>query len=194
MTIDRPIIRQAQIKDTSDLAFFMNQARYLHRHLDWRSSLEWLGDPLFWILEQDGRIHGTFACPADPPLVAWVRLFASSAHITPDMAWEQLFAAALSQTSQNPNITLAAISLHDWFERLLVRHGWSVHQHIVTLSWNGIFPPSPRLIPGATIRPILPEDLPEITKVDNLAFESLWQLSLEALTQAYEQSASATLV
>lgn len=194
MTIDRPIIRQVQIKDTSDIAFFLNQARYLHRHLDWRSSLEWLGDPFFWILEQDGRIHATFACPADPPLVSWVRLFASSAHISPDMAWEQLFETALAQTSQKPGITLAAISLHDWFERLLVRQGWTIHQHIVTLSWNGEFPPLPRMLPGATIRPILPEDLPEITELDNQAFEPLWQLSYEALQQAYEQSAFATLV
>jgi ribosomal protein S18 acetylase RimI-like enzyme len=194
MTADEPTIRQAQIKDTSDLAFFLNQARYLHRHLDWRSSLEWLGDPFFWVLEQDGRIHATFACPVDPPQVSWVRLFASSSHINPDVAWKQLFEYALKQTSQKPGIRLAAISLHDWFERLLVRQGWNVHQHIVTLSWNGELPPSPRLLPGAIIRPILPEDLSEVTKVDNLAFEPLWQLSLETLQQAYEQSAIATLV
>lgn len=192
--IDKPTIRSAQRKDSSDLAFFLNQARYVHRHLDWRSSLEWLGDPYFWILEQDERIHGTFACPADPPRIAWVRLFASSAYISPDRAWELLYETALKRTRQDADITLAAISLHDWFERLLIRHGWYVHQHIVTLSWNGIIPQAPPLHPGAVIRPILPEDLPAVANVDNSAFEPLWQLSLIALRQAYEQSAFATLI
>lgn len=187
-------IRQAQAKDTSDLAFFLNQARYVHRHLDWRSSLEWLGEPDFWILERDGDMQAVFACPPDPPLVAWVRLFASSAHINPDAAWERLFEHALQNLRRKLPATLAAISLHDWFERLLVRQGWSIHQQIVTLSWNGDLPAIPNQLSNAILRPIVPEDIPEVTRIDNLAFEPLWQLSDLALKQAYEQSAFATLM
>ncbi len=187
-------IRQAQSNDTSDLAFFLNQARYVHRHLDWRSTLEWLGEPEFWILERDGMIQAVFACPPDPPAVAWVRLFASGAHINPDTAWEHLLNHAVQQPTLKPPITLAAISLHDWFERLLLRHGWQIHQQIVTLSWNGELPPGQNLLPDAVIRPILPEDIPAITRIDNLAFEPLWQLSELGLNQAFELSAFATLM
>ena len=187
-------IRQAQTKDTSDLAFFLNQARYVHRHLDWRSTLEWLGEAEFWMLERDGMTQAAFACPPDPLAVAWVRLFASGAHINPDTAWEHLLNHAVQQPGLKPPVTLAAISLHDWFERLLLRHGWQVHQHIVTLSWNGALPPNVKLLPDAVIRPILPEDIPSVTRIDNLAFEPLWQLSELSLKQAFEQSAFATLM
>lgn len=191
---DSALVRKAQTNDTSDLAFFLNQARYVHRHLDWRPPLEWLGEDAFWILEEDQRIQGVLACPPDPPGICWLRLFASSAHISPDEALERLFARALEFARQTPGTTLAAISLHDWFERLLLRHDWRQHQQIVTLIWNGHFAAQPQLPAGAVIRPILPEDLAEVTRLDNQAFEPLWRLSQTALTQAYEQSAFATLM
>ncbi len=187
-------IRKAKSEDISDLAFLLNQAPYVHRHLDWRPPLDWVGEDFFWILEQDQRMQGAFACPTDPPEVAWVRLFASGPRIQPDDAWDCLFEHALNQVQIRSKITLAAISLQNWFEHLLVRHGWVHHQHIVTLSWSGDFSVPIPLPAHALIRPILPEDLPEVTQVDNLAFEPLWQLSRTALAQAYEQSAIATLM
>ncbi len=187
-------IRDAEKKDISELAFLLNQAPYVHRHLDWRPPLEWIGEEYFWILEQGGQIQGAFACPTDPPEVAWVRLFASGSRIQPDDAWDQLFDHALKQFHPNSKITLAAISLQSWFEHLLVRHGWKLHQRIVTLSWAGDFSEPVALPDGALIRPILSEDLDEVTRLDNLAFEPLWQLSRTALGQAYEQSAFATLM
>jgi ribosomal protein S18 acetylase RimI-like enzyme len=188
------LIRKAQTSDTSDLAFFLNQVHYIHRHLDWRSSLDWLGEDFFWVLEQDERIQGVLACPDDPPGIAWIRLFASGLQITPDQAWDRLFFTALEQVRKKPGYTLAAISLNDWFYRLLQRQGWSEHQYIVTLEWKGKFPVAAQLPEGAFIRPILPEDLPEVARVDHQAFHPLWQLSLTALTQAYEQCAFSTLV
>lgn len=192
--IQNSFIRKAQRRDTSDVAFFLNQARYVHRHLDWRPSLDWLGEDFFWIMEQDQRIQAILACPDDPPGIAWLRLFASSQYVSPDEAWNSLFEHALEQVRRKPGFTLAAIALHDWFYRLLLRQGWSEHQNIVTLNWDGDFSPAPQLPDGAQIRPILPEDLPAVVQVDNQAFEPLWRLSLTALTQAYEQSAFSTLV
>lgn len=187
-------IRVARPNDISLLAFFMNQAPYVCRHLDWRPTLDWLGEDYFWILEQDRQIQGVFACPTDPPGVAWVRLFASGTQITPHDAWKLLFAHALERLKQETQIQLAAISLHNWFEHLLIQQDWLLHQKIVTLSWDGDFTAPPPMLAGTIMRPMLPEDLPEVTRVDNLAFESLWQLSDQSLKQAYEQSAFATLV
>ncbi|HWQ05052.1 MAG TPA: GNAT family N-acetyltransferase [Longilinea sp.] len=192
--MESSIIRNAQKNDTSDLAFFLNQARYVHRHLDWRPVLDWLGEDSFWILEQDHQIQAAFACPDDPPGIAWVRLFACSSQISPDDAWTRMFLAELDRSNPNLKRILAAISLHDWFMRLLQRHGWIEYQQIVTLVWDGAFPEEAHLPDGAVIRSILPEDLPEITRIDNLAFEPLWRLSLSALNNAYEQSAFATLM
>lgn len=191
---DQFLIRKAQTGDTSDVAFFLNQARYLHRHLDWRPSLDWLGADFFWILEQERRIQGVLACPDDPPGIAWLRLFASSHYVSPDEAWNCLFENALGQIRQIPGMTLAAIALHEWFHHLLLRQGWTEYQNIVTLNWSGDFPSAAQLPDGALIRPILPEDLPDVARVDNQAFEPLWQLSLAALTLAYEQSAFSTLM
>ena len=46
------LVRPADAKDhqqLSNLIFFESR---LHRHLDWRSPLEWLGAPFYWALEE----------------------------------------------------------------------------------------------------------------------------------------------
>jgi hypothetical protein len=39
----QPVLRPAEKKDFAALLNFTKSLNYLHRHLDWRDSLEWLG-------------------------------------------------------------------------------------------------------------------------------------------------------
>ncbi len=90
-----PAFRIAQKTDFSALYSFINSLNYLHRHLDWRDSLEWLGREPFWIMEENRKMQGVFACPPEPADVAWVRLFATGVNLSPDQAWKNLFGRAL---------------------------------------------------------------------------------------------------
>jgi ribosomal-protein-alanine N-acetyltransferase len=71
----------------------------------------------------------------------------------------------------------------------MVKSGFKTRQKIVVLEWNGRLP-APRALPAAvTLRKMQPADLPAVAEVDALAFEPLWQNSLESLTSAYQQAA-----
>ncbi len=46
----RPV-KQEDYHQISNLTF--NESK-IHRHLDWRSPLEWIGSPCYWALEEHG--------------------------------------------------------------------------------------------------------------------------------------------
>ena len=49
---------------------------YVHRHLDWRSPLDWIGTPPYEGLEINNRLISILACAPDIPGVSWIRAFA----------------------------------------------------------------------------------------------------------------------
>ena len=61
------------------------------------------------------------------------------------------------------------------------------------LEWMDDGKRSPIHAPGVLIRMMTPADLATVTRVDAAAFPPLWQNSLDALRQAYTQSAIATV-
>ena len=59
------LVRPADIKDHQQLSNLIFFETRLHRHLDWRSPLEWLGAPFYWALEEGGQITAALACPTE---------------------------------------------------------------------------------------------------------------------------------
>ena len=72
-------VRQAAEQERQKIASLIHYEPYVHRHLDWRTPLDWLGSPYFWVVEREDRIVAALACPTDPETVAWIRLFACAA-------------------------------------------------------------------------------------------------------------------
>ncbi len=72
------IVEPAEFEDRHSLANLIHFGSYVHRHLDWRPPLDWLGQTPFLIARSEGEIVGALASPPDPPNVAWIRLFAAS--------------------------------------------------------------------------------------------------------------------
>ncbi len=70
-----PIIRPATTEDQNALSGLLNFHGAIHRHLDWKPTMDWLGKQPFWLMESDHHLLGALAIPPDPPHVAWVRLF-----------------------------------------------------------------------------------------------------------------------
>lgn len=193
LTDTQLLIRDAVEEDRQKLSTLLHFELRIHRHLDWRSPLDWLGVSPFLVAEDQGRIIGALACPVDPPGVSWLQLFAVSTSRPVEELWNPLWLKALSMLEQRDQLILAAIPMHDWLVTLLKQEGFTLAHQVVVLQW-GYDQPLERLegLP-VTIRPMQPGELEQIWRVDVASFQTLWQNSLPSLELAYHQSSIATV-
>jgi ribosomal protein S18 acetylase RimI-like enzyme len=187
-------VRPAVPQDQHQIANLMFFESHVHRHLDWRAPLEWLGSPFYWVAEENGRVLAALACPQDPERVAWVRLFAHARQLPLDDAWTVLWNAAQKDIEQQGGATVALIAMHQWLSDLLIKNGFSNTQNIIMLKWEGTDVPEQPLVDGVTIRTMQSGDLPVVAELDAAAFMPLWQNPLDALGKALPQATSATVV
>jgi len=186
-------VRPAEMHDRQRIANIMHFEQYVHRHLGWRSPIEWVGRQPFLLAEEEGEPRAVLACPPDPPGVAWIHLFAVSGWEHLETYWDMLWEEARRALSEHQPVVCAALPLQPWFKRLLVRGGFQVATQVVMLSWDQAVAPPPRALPGTRIRPMALDDLPAVHAVDAAAFELLWGHSLPMLESAYRQAAIATV-
>jgi ribosomal protein S18 acetylase RimI-like enzyme len=188
-----PRVRPATIEDRQQIATLMFFESHVHRHLDWYSPLDLLGSSSYWVVEESQKVMAVLACPRDPETVAWIRLFAHSTVLPLEKAWQPLWEQALNEFYQQGGGVLAAIALQNWFQAVLTESGFINRQNIIMLEWKDSFNGSYSPVPGLTVRPMTEADLPEVAKVDNAAFEPLWQNSISSLQTAFPQAAVATV-
>lgn len=184
-------VRPAVPQDQHQIANLMFFESHVHRHLDWRAPLEWLGFPCYWVVEETGRVMAVLACPQDPPGVAWVRLFAHARQLSLDDAWDALWRAAQKEIEKQGGATVALIAMHQWLSNLLSKDDFTHTQNIVMLEWKGTDIPEASFPAGVVVRSMQPDDLPEVAELDAVAFKPLWQNTLEALERALPQATSA---
>jgi len=186
--------RRAEPEDFSKLANLIHFEAYVHRHLDYRSPLDWIGQEQFLLLEEGNRLEAALACPPDPPNVAWVHLFAVSSHISPEYAWNTLWEAILPSIRSDRQIQhVAAIPLFSWFESLLKRHGFSRTQEIVLLNRELAKLPDEKPNPRIYIRPMTLDDLKAVHMIDEEAFSPVWVNSPNYIQIAFRQALVATV-
>jgi ribosomal protein S18 acetylase RimI-like enzyme len=187
-------IRPALLADQRQISRLIQNNTHLHRHLDWRSPVEWLGTPPFFLLEDQNSIRAVMGCPPDPPRIAWLRLFACAEAATLGEDWEALLAATRAYLASRGEHLLAAICLQDWLAERLRASGLDSHQSIVMLEAEHARPQPVVLPAGVSLRPMMYYDLPAVAQVDASAFELLWQNTLEALQLAFRQAILASVV
>ena len=194
MTLDTDArMRPAVLTDRQQVASLLNASTTVHRHLDWRYPLDWLGSAPFFVLEMRGQIVSALACPPDPPQVAWVRLFAAAKMVSIEESWQTLWEAAHFDLVRMGRFLAAAIVLQEWYHGLLIASGFSSRQSIVMLERGEQIPVEISLPAGFSIRVMRQSDLPAVADLDAAAFEPLWQNSLPALELAYSQAVLATV-
>jgi ribosomal-protein-alanine N-acetyltransferase len=187
--------RNASLSDRHKLANLIHFELHIHRHLDWRPPLDWLGHKPFLIAEEYGNPLAALACPPDPPAVAWIRLFAVNTRISQQAAWDLLWPEAQNQLMrQSRQISVAAIPLHAWFEDLLAANGFEEVNRVIMLAWHPpkIFQDDKSV--AFNIRPMNLDDLASVEEIDAAAFGSVWQNSQGSLEIAFRQAAVATVV
>jgi len=188
-------IRTATYKDHKELANLIHFEVYVHRHLDWKPPLDWVGCHPFLVAEKDDEIVASLACPPDLPSIAWIRMFAVSSEMKLENTWNALWNETLSLLKKENDIKwVAAIPIHAWFQTLLRESSFRLAQRVVMLSWERKNIPTGNIRIPAQIRPMTQDDLSNIQVIDAESFVPLWQYSTEALDLAFRQSVVATVV
>lgn len=188
-------VHPAENKDRHPLANLIHFGAYVHRHLDWRPPLDWIGQTPFLVAWQNGEIVGALACPPDPPNVAWIRLFAVAHGMPANDIWGELWPKAKSQLSiLTDQLKVAAIPLHSWFNTLLESSQFDSGHKVVVLSWKYQERPPALRSASSNLRPMLLDDIKDIESIDAVAFGGVWQNSQSCLEIAFRQSAIATVV
>lgn len=186
------LVRPANLDDhqkLSNLIFFETR---LHRHLDWRSPLDWLGAPFYWALDDGRQITAALACPVEVPGIAWMRLFVHSGAWSAENAWNLIWQTARDEIAQAGGARVAVIAMQPWLRQILGASGFKNIQQIVMLEWQ--YQPWAGGEPqGVHIRRMTEADLPAVTRTDAASFDPLWQNSLETLQKAFAQSLIATV-
>lgn len=186
------MVRTADFNDHQQLSNLIFFETHLHRHLDWRSPLEWLGSPFYWALQEGRHISAALACPTEVEGIAWVRLFVFSGRWSANNAWDLLWSAAREKIAGVGGATVAAIAIHAWFQQVLATSGFENRQNIVMLEWQ-YQPWAAREAELIHIRQMTDADLSQVVKTDNASFQPLWHNSLETLEHALAQSLFATV-
>jgi ribosomal protein S18 acetylase RimI-like enzyme len=187
--------RSATEDDRSRLANLLHFETYVHRHLDWRRPLDWLGHEPYLVLETEGRLCAALAAPSDLPGIAWVRLFAAATRTSPKEAWGVLWPQVLERLRHQTIEHVAAIPLHDWFRHILTHSGFENHHNVVVLDWRaGSDNEIDAETPAYEIRPMIEEDLQGVWEADQAAFPVLWRNSSDAVRRAFRQAGSAAVI
>jgi ribosomal protein S18 acetylase RimI-like enzyme len=180
-------LRPATRNDQAGIEALLGYKAYLHRHLDWRTPLDWLGHQPYWVIAQDSTIYAALACPPDPPGIVWIRFFSVLPSIQRKKAWKALFEKALESFETPPEI-IASVAVQDWYKQVLQDYGFVYHQSIVVLAWQERITPLAAPRADITLRRMQEEDLERVTAVDQSSFDPLWQNSLDGTQCAFRDS------
>ena len=186
------LVRTAAPSDHQQISNLIFFEPHLHRHLDWRSPLEWLGAPYYWALEEGRQITAALACPTEVEKIAWVRLFVYTGHWSPQGAWAMLWPTARETIRSAGGATVAAIAMQPWFQKVLIESGFENPQQIIMLEWHSETWNSGK-VDGIRIRRMVEADIPAVTETDNASFDPLWNNSFDTLQRAFSQALTATV-
>jgi ribosomal protein S18 acetylase RimI-like enzyme len=189
LAVEGYTIRQADWQDAIAIQRLINSTSLVHRYLDWRDPLQWLGPQPYLLLEKDHELLAALACPADPDNIAWVRLFACSWKIPLEQAWKFLVLSAIEQMAVMPSKPHCYIlALDEWIDLLMRHNQYPRHQYLVILQRPLSLPLPLQNSPHIKIREVTENDLPDVESIDAASFEDLWVYSLPTLQLAYQQS------
>jgi ribosomal protein S18 acetylase RimI-like enzyme len=186
------IVRSAEEKDHEKLENFLRYEYYVHQHLDWRPTLDWLGFHPFLIALDNEEIIACLAVPREIIGVAWIRLFACSSLYSMDEIWDILFKSILSYYDKTIDM-FAVLGIHHWFVSLLLRKSFSLFQNIIVFEWQQKTIPMIHSNHEIIIQRAEFKHIPEIAKIDSICFAPLWQLPADSMYRAYQQSGYPTI-
>ncbi|MEN8240844.1 MAG: GNAT family N-acetyltransferase [Chloroflexota bacterium] len=189
-------IRPVKPGDKNQLAHLIHFGTYVHRHLDWKPPLEWIGEEPFFVAESSNRVVSALACPPTPPEVAWVRMFVCSTRVSYNYAWDALWPQTIASLQGSQTKTVAAIPLQKWFRELLTEQGFHHNHNVVAMAWDST-PEKIASLPLALpvqLRRMTKRDIPAVSAIDAQSFTPLWRNGHDSIDLAFKQSINASVV
>jgi ribosomal-protein-alanine N-acetyltransferase len=194
MFIRKPItVRPVTERDRQLLANLIHFEINVHRHLDWRPPLDWVGYQPYLVAERRSKIEAVLICPPDPPEIAWIRMFAVSSELSTKEAWQALWPVAQAQIERQVWYPIAAIPLQSWFRTLLELSNFNQTYNIISLLWERDHPLVEPRNRSIILRAMTVDDLPLVHALDVAAFNPLWRNSISTLKNAFQQAIIATI-
>jgi len=182
-------VRRAVAQDHRQISNLIFQESNTHRHLDWRTALEWIGAENFWVLEDEGTVVAALACPEDPPDVAWIRLFSHHTHLSGPESWSALWNVAYAEIfASNPRAQVASIVMKQWFQSMLLDSGFEPRLNIVLLELKSENYRPVQINGNIRIRSMRETDMDIVEQIDLKAFGAFWHNSFDSLQRARGQS------
>jgi ribosomal-protein-alanine N-acetyltransferase len=188
-------VRTALQNDRGAIQEFMDHASAIHRHLDWRSPFDWLGNRNFLLSLHNNDITGMLICTAEPDEIFWVRVFGSLLFSQVETQWKILFQHLKRQQPVSPHtLTIASIAYFEWMKKLLEANHWQVVQEVVQLRWasNNLNRLEKKWPEELSIRPMTYCDINTVTEIDQACFSFVWKQSQDVIRRAFEQSSYTT--
>lgn len=185
-------VRSAVEKDRSQIANLIHLETFVHRHLDWRPPLDWIGFHPFLIALRNNQVIASLACPPDPPGVTWVRVFACSSTIPPSDAWDFLWPEAETHLIEKGTTSIAAIPLQKKFRQLLDQKSFQHIHNVIVFAWDNNNLDLPETSP-INIRRMREDELKVIQEIDEQAFGPIWRYSLDSISLAFNKAMFATV-
>jgi len=169
---------------------------YLHQHLDWQSVDAQIAQANILSLENNQRLTALLSISACFHHTSWVKLFAVRNDRDAAHCWEQLFIPAIERLRMDTAfLDVYTIATWDWYLRLITNHpGFTFLLHIVTLECDPMQSLEMRNEAGHPIRSLHNNDLVIIFDIDQASFQPPWQLDIQNLTAAFEQSTFSRII
>jgi len=169
-------------------------SHWTHKHLDWYKTGQWIDrdDGIIYLAWQGEILVGYIALSLPLHGASWVRLLGIRDNCVPRPIVKQLWTAAEAHGLRLGVNRFAILMVTHWLAAYVGDLGFDYLEDIVTLNRSShVLPPEPTS--PVKIYSANSDDLPDIVRVDHLAFRPPWQMTQQDLWQAFRISASATV-
>ncbi len=173
--------RQAKISDSDRIKQFLDEDVLVHKHLDWKEPLAWIGSDGFLIDETDDEISGVLVCTHEEHGGAWIRMFAAPRMAPLEVTWKRLWKSYIDIAQTQPLENVASLSFSNWYCTLLENITFRHTLDIVFFEHNDPTALKIYQSPGIYVREMESTDLEVVEQIDHSAFSHMWQVSRQTI-------------
>ncbi len=166
----------------------------IHTHLDWQHADHWLDTPALpiYLAWEQGRLVGVMGVSLPLDHICWIRMAAVHQNVPSGSVLQALWKELFRKLKSLAIHSVWLLVNNDWIGKHIGTLGFRYLEDVVTLRRDSTRLPI-RELPPVTTRSAIMEDFKRIIVVDQAAFGSPWQLTLDELRLAWRLAASCTV-
>lgn len=185
-----PFERQHR-REVDDLLFHSYQ---LHTHMDWYDPMDWLIRSrvpvrLAW---QGGRLAGLLAVSHPLDGASWLRIVALNDYAPSHAIMAAMWQDVIPELRHLGVQSVWLLVMRNWIKSYLRELEFHFVEDVVTLERQSALLPDMPPLP-VSVRAFLPQDADAVTAIDQAAFTTPWQMTLEEIRQAQRIAEVATV-